>query len=224
MLSCTATCARYPLLAAHPTLFPPPPLYTQVYTRGFGDGFIATKRKFIVGDGILSMTIARPWAAVKHTLRSATKKGDAAATQHYEFLSTSAVASSAFELWSSLASPGQVVKLVASAGNIGIAAKAAGTAKRLGIDIDTDSRSYRVGDVVAELRIPVGGICIRKTSSIHGKLARKLRRDLPFALGFELVKWYSPSEASSTVNRRVSYACSSFGVSIPKPEAYKPMH
>ena len=74
------------------------------------------------------------------------------------------------------------------------------------------------------MRIPVGGICRRKTSSIHGKLARKLRRDLPFALGFELVKWYSPSEASSTVNRRVSYACSSFGVSIPKPEAYKPMH
>ena len=83
------------------------------------------------------------------------------------------------------------------------------------------SNLYRVGDVVAELRIPLGGIILRKTSNVSGKLAKRLRNDLPFALQFELVKWYPPIEAQPSTDRRVSYACSSFGVSIPGAVACK---
>ena len=38
---------------------------------------------------------------------------------------------------------------------------------------------------------------------------------------FELVKWYSQIEAQPATDRRVSYACSSFGVSIPGAVACK---
>ena len=140
-------------------------------------------------------------------------------TEHYEFLSASAVASSAFELWTDLARPGQVLQLIASAGNNKTAAKAVGMARSMSIAIH--SNLYRVGDVVAELRIPAGGICLRKTSNVNSNLARHLRNDLPFALCFELVKWYSPIEAPPATDRRVSYACSSFGVSIPGAVACK---
>ena len=80
---------------------------------------------------------------------------------------------------------------------------------------------YVVGDIVAELRVPLGGINLRKTSNVSGKLAKRLRNDLPFAMQFELVKWYSPIEAQPSTDRRVSYACSSFGVSIPGAVACK---
>ena len=102
---------------------------------------------------------------------------------------TSATASSAFGLWIDPARPGQVVKLIASVGHANMTTKAASTAERIGIDIPTCSHSYRVGDVVAELRIPVAGISLRKTSDVHSELAKQLRRDLPFALRFKLVKW-----------------------------------
>ena len=67
--------------------------------------------------------------------------------------------------------------------------------------------AYRVGDIVAELRIPVGGISLLKTSYVSGKLARRLRRDLPFAQRFKLIKWYmySPIEAQPSTDLRVSY-------------------
>ena len=88
------------------------------------------------------------------------------------------------------------MKLIISAGNANMATKAARTAERIGIDIPTDGHSYRVGDVVAQLRVPVGGICLRKTSVVGSELARRLRRDLPFALRFELAKWYSQAKLS----------------------------
>ena len=97
--------------------------------------------------------------------------------------------------------------------------KAFGAAASIGMEMP--NHTYRVGDVVAELRIPVGGISLRKTSDVSGKLAKQLRRDLPFALRFELVTWYSPIEAQPSTDRRVSYACSSFGVSIPGAAACK---
>ena len=194
------------------------------YSRGFVDGFVATKEKFVVGGNVLSMTIARPWAAAKNAVRDNSDRTDTgAAEEHCEFLSACAVAASAFELWTGLARPGQIIKLIASAGNATMAARAARTAERLGIDMANRGGSYRVGDVVAELRVPAGGICLRRTSSVCGKLAKRLRRDLPFALCFDLVQWYSPNDASPTSDRRVSYACSSFGVSMPGSEACKPM-
>ena len=193
---------------------------TYAYNKGFTDGFVAAKHRFLIKDGVLSMTITRYWAAIKNALygtgrRTATGTG----TEHYEFLSASAVASSAFELWTDLARPGQVLQLVASAGNNKTAAKAVGMARSMSTAIH--SNLYRVGDVVAELRIPAGGICLRKTSNVNSNLARHLRNDLPFALCFELVKWYSPIEAPPATDRRVSYACSSFGVSIPGAVACK---
>jgi len=36
------------------------------YGKGFFDGFVAAKDKFVVGDGLLSMTITRHWAALKN--------------------------------------------------------------------------------------------------------------------------------------------------------------
>ena len=141
--------------------------------------------------------------------------------EHYEFLSAKAVASSAFELWTDLARSGQVFQLIASAGNNKMATKAVDTAQSISIATPTGSNLYRVGGVVAELRIPLGGIILRKTSNVNGKLAKCLRSDLPFALQFELVKWYSPIEAQPATDRRVSYACSSFGVPIPGAVACK---
>ena len=70
-----------------------------------------------------------------------------------------------------------------------MATKAVHTAKSISIATPTGSNLYRVGDVVAELRIPVAGISLRKTSDVHSELAKQLRRDLPFALRFKLVKW-----------------------------------
>ena len=193
------------------------------YTRGFVDGFVATKEKFVVGGNVLSMTIARPWAAVKNAVRDNSDR-TGVVEEHCEFLPAPAVTAPAFELWTDLARPGQLIKLIASAGNAAMAAKAARTAKRLGIDMDIPGGSYRVGDVVAELRVPAGGICLRRTNSVCGKLAKRLRRDMPYALCFDLVQWYPPNGAPPTTGRRVSYACSSFGVSIPEPAACKPTH
>ena len=107
----------------------------------------------------------------------------------------------------------------ASAGNTKMDAKAINTAKS--ISIATPSNLYRSGDVVADLRIPLGGISLQKTSNVRGKLAKRLRHELPFALQFELEKWYPPIEAQPSNDRRVSYACSSFGVSIPGAVACK---
>mgnify|MGYP000506837869 CR=1 FL=1 len=89
------------------------------------------------------------------------------------------------------------------------------------IGMGMPNHTYRVGDVVAELRVPLGGISLRKTSNVSGKLAKRLRNDLPFAMQFELVKWYSPIEAQPSTDHRVSNACSSFGVSIPGAVACK---
>ena len=195
---------------------------TYSYEKGFEDGFLAAKQRFVIKDGILSMTITRYWAAVKNALYVAGRHNATdIVLEHYEFLSAKAVASSAFELWTDLARPGQVLQLIASAGNNKMATKAVATAQSMSIAIPTGNNLYRVGDVVAELRIPLGGIILRKTSNVSGKLAKCLRNDLPFALQFELVKWYSPIEAQPSTDRRVSYACSSFGVSIPGAVACK---
>ena len=195
---------------------------TYSYEKGFEDGFLAAKQRFVIKDGIMSMTITRYWAAVKNALYVAGRqKATDIVSEHYEFLSAKAVASSAFELWTDLARPGQVFQLIASAGNNKMATKAVDTARSISIATPTGSNLYKVGDVVAELRIPLGGIILRKTSNVKGKLAKSLRNDLPFALQFELVKWYSPIEAQPSTDRRVSYACSSFGVSIPGAVACK---
>jgi len=195
---------------------------TYSYEKGFVDGFLAAKQRFVIKDGIMSMTITRYWAAVKNALYVAGRQNATnIVSEHYEFLSAKAVASSAFELWTDLARPGQVFQLIASAGNNKMATKAVDTARSISIATPTGSNLYQVGDVVAELRIPLGGIILRKTSNVKGKLAKSLRNDLPFALQFELVKWYSPIEAQPSTDRRVSYACSSFGVSIPGAVACK---
>ena len=195
---------------------------TYAYEKGFEDGFLAAKQRFVIKDGILSMTITRYWAAVKNALY-VTGRHNATdiVLEHFEFLSAKAVASSAFELWTDLARPGQVFQLIASAGNNKMATKAVDTAQNISVATPTGSNLYRVGDIVAELRVPLGGISLRKTSNVSGKLAKRLRNDLPFALQFELVKWYSPIEAQPSTDRRVSYACSSFGVSIPGAVACK---
>ena len=87
-------------------------------------------------------------------------------------------------------------------------------AVRIGVDT-SGYRSYHRGDLIAELRVPQNGISVRPTCSINTELARHLRHDMPFAIPFELVRWYSPGAAVRSLERRVSYACSSFGVSIP---------
>ena len=168
------------------------------------------------------MTITRYWAAVKNALY-VTGRHNATdiVLEHYEFLSAKAVASSAFKLWTDIARPGQVFQLIASAGNSKMATKAVHTAKSISIATPTGSNLYRVGDVVAELRIPLGGISLQKMRYVSGKLAKRLRHDLPFALQFELVKWYPPIEAQPSTDCRVSDACSSFGVSIPGAVACK---
>ena len=191
------------------------------YERGFGGGVLAAKERFLVRDGLLSMTITRHWAAVKRAMYD--KTGGTSGTPgavHYEFLSDAALASPAFELWTSLARPGTTIKLVASAGKAKLAERAKEAAER--VKVDTSGLStYQKGDLVAELRVPEDGIAVRRTSSIDDDLSRHLQHDMPFAIPFVLVQWHSPGKADQSSERRVAYACSSFGVSIPGAVACK---
>ena len=139
---------------------------------------------------------------------------------HYEFLSATATSSAAFVPWTGLARPGQAIKLVVSTGNEGSAKKADTVAKHMNVDMPSDG-AYRLGDVVAEMRIPDSGISLQPTSSISNGLAHALQESMPFALPFELVEWFTPDKATPFPHKRVPYACSSFGVSIPEAVACK---
>ena len=171
------------------------------------------------------MTITRHWAEVKNAVygtRTSTGTADAAwpLKLHYEFLSAAATPSAAFSLWAGLARPGQAIKLVVSAGNEASATKAAMAAKRMNVDMPS-GRAYQVGDVVAEMRIPSDGVSILRTSNISSNMAQALRESMPFALPFESVKWFPPGMANKFPLKRVPYACSSFGMSIPEAVACK---
>ena len=79
---------------------------TYAYGKGFVDGFAAAKDRFLLRDGVLSMTITRHWAAAKEAIYGARTKAyaegeDGTATKipvHYEFLSNSAISTSAFTM------------------------------------------------------------------------------------------------------------------------------
>ena len=91
----------------------------------------------------MSMTITRYWAAVKNALYAAGRQNATdIVSEHYEFLSAKAVASSAFELWTDLARPGQVFQLIASAGNNKMATKAVDTARSISIATPTGRNLY----------------------------------------------------------------------------------
>ena len=169
------------------------------------------------------MTIAKHWATVKNSIYSDVERRTGTAPAiHYEFLSTSAIATSAFALWTDLARPGQRIKLIASAGNDKTEQRALAAATRMKLSIPTDGLvCYKEGDVVAELRIPSDGISLRRTSSVGSKLAKTLRPSMPFALPFELTTWFTPGKAQPFPGRRVPYALSSFGVTIPGAVACK---
>ena len=108
-----------------------------------------------------------------------------------------------------------------STGNAKTAKEADKVAKRMNIGIPSGG-TYRAGDVVEEMHIPEGGISLQSTSSIDNSLAQALHESMPFALPFELVEWFTPDKATPLSSRRVSYACSSFGVSVPGAVPSKP--
>ena len=99
------------------------------------------------------------------------------------------------------ANAGAAVAAVASQAIGGFGAKKADSiAKHMGIEMSGYS-TYRVGGEVAELRVPDDGLFLQRTSNISNNLAQALQESMPFALPFELVKWFTPDKATKSPSK-----------------------
>ena len=177
---------------------------TSAFERGFVAGVFAAKDRFLVRAGQPSMTIARRWAYVKHALR---KEGGV----HYEFITAKAARRTEFAHWRQITRPGMEVFLQVSEGNKKTSEAAQQTAEVL--NVPTTNKHYPAGVILADLVVPEHGIQLQPTSQINSPLAKHLARRMPFAIAFQVRKWYSPSSACPASLKRVPFASSSFGVS-----------
>ena len=178
----------------------------DAFESGFVAGVLATKSRFLVRAGQPSMTIARHWAYVKHMLR---EEGDI----HYEFMTARSAMGSEFKHWRRLTRPGMEVPLQVSQGNKKASEAARQAAGALNVPMASTDK-YPVGVILADLVVPAQGIQLQRTSQIGTPLAQSLAKHMPFAIAFQVRKWYSPCSARPAPLKRVPFASSSFGVSF----------
>ena len=108
--------------------------------------------------------------------------------------------------------PGQRISLQVSAGSAVSAAEAGSVAKALGIA--GSARKYSTGQTLADLVVPTQGIQLLRTDQVKMPLAELLSSRMPFAIAFDISRWYSPAEAIVAPLKRVPFSSSSFGVSV----------
>ena len=148
------------------------------------------------------MTIVRFFAAIKSKRRYPNQ------STHYEFISQSAANSPGFKYFQKESKTTDLVELRVSVGNSDNEETARHISKELGIEFD-ELVLPRQKTLLAILKI--GSMELIRTDSIDDDFARAIQNSMPYALRFEVVRWFKPYENIMGTADRFPYAVTQFG-------------